>query len=266
LKKIADLVETKRKDLIILTDDVYATFVKGFRSLASAAPHNTILVYSFSKYFGATGWRLGVITLHEDNILDRKIASLPEADKKALRARYGHVELEPDTMKLIERMVADSRSVALHHTAGLSTPQQVMMALLSLFCLVDRNGEYKKAAQGIVKKRYRSLYDGIGIPCPDNEYMAYYYATIDVPAIARARYGEEFTRSLVENNEPIDFVVRLAEEKSIVLMDGGGFDAPRMSVRVSLANLPDEAYETIGRGISDLLAEYHKRWKDARIS
>jgi len=45
-----------------------------------------------------------------------------------------------------------------------------------------------------------------------------------------------------------------------VLLDGGGFDAPTMSVRVSLANLPDEAYEPIGRAIADLLADYHARF------
>jgi aspartate 4-decarboxylase len=61
--------------------------------------------------------------------------------------------------------------------------------------------------------------------------------------------------------EPIDFVVRLAEERGVVLMDGGGFDAPRMSVRVSLANLPDEAYEPIGRAIAGLLADYHAEWE-----
>ena len=61
--------------------------------------------------------------------------------------------------------------------------------------------------------------------------------------------------------EPIDFVVRLAEERGIVLLDGGGFDAPRMSVRVSLANLPDDAYSNIGRGISELLAAYYERWR-----
>jgi len=65
----------------------------------------------------------------------------------------------------------------------------------------------------------------------------------------------------VASFEPIDFIVRLAEERGIVLLDGGGFDAPRMSVRVSLANLPDDAYEPIGRGIADLLADYHAQWR-----
>lgn len=264
LDKIAELVKTRRKDLIILTDDVYGTFVNGFKSIAAVAPLNTILVYSYSKYFGATGWRLGVIAIHEDNVFDKTIAALPAKDKAALHERYGSVALNPDSMKLIERMVADSRSVALHHTAGLSTPQQVLMVLFSLFCLIDKKGDYKRQAQDIVAKRFKTLYAAVGIPHPENKYDAHYYTTIDIPALAEKRYGKEFAAYLVKKYEPIDFVVKLAEEKSIVLMDGGGFDAPNMSVRVSLANLPDPAYEAIGKGISDLLADYEKRWKSSK--
>jgi len=264
LDKIAELVQTRRKDLILLTDDVYGTFVNGFRSLAAAAPLNTILVYSYSKYFGATGWRLGVIAIHQDNVFDKKIAALPEKDKKQLCKRYGTVNLNPTEMKLIDRMVADSRSVALHHTAGLSTPQQVLMSLFSLYCLIDKKGEYKKLAQDIVSHRFKTLYKAVGIPHPENQYDAHYYATIDIPALAETRYNKEFADYLVNNYEPIDFVWRLADEKSIVLMDGGGFDAPNMSVRVSLANLPDSAYEDIGKGISDLLAEYHNCWESSK--
>jgi len=262
--KIAEIVRTKRRDLIIITDDVYGTFVNGFRSLAAAAPHNTILVYSYSKYFGATGWRLGVIGIHEDNIFDTMIAVLPDRDKKVLHDRYSTVVLNPDKMKFIDRMVADSRAVALHHTAGLSTPQQVLMVLFSLYCLLDKKGEYKSVAQYIVRHRFDTLYDAIGIPSPENEYDAHYYTTIDIHELARTRYGKEFANYLVKNYEPIDFVVKLAEMKSIVLMDGGGFDAPNMSVRVSLANLPNSSYEAIGKGISDLLAEYHIRWESSK--
>ena len=264
LDKIAEIVRTKRRDLIIITDDVYGTFVDGFRSLAAAAPHNTILVYSYSKYFGATGWRLGVIGIHEDNIFDKMIAALPDRDKKILHDRYSTVALNPDKMKLIDRIVADSRTVALHHTAGLSTPQQVLMTLFSLYCLMDEKGEYKEVAQYIVRHRFDTLYDAIGIPCPENRYDAHYYTTIDITELARTRYGKEFANYLVKTYEPIDFVVKLAEKKSIVLMDGGGFDAPNMSVRVSLANLPNSTYEAIGKGITDLLAEYYRKWELGR--
>lgn len=264
LKKIADLVHTRRKDLILLTDDVYGTFVNGFKSLAAVAPLNTILVYSFSKYFGATGWRLGVIAIHEENVFDKMIAAFPEEIRKQLHDRYGSVEFDPDHMKLIERMVADSRSVALHHTAGLSTPQQVMMTLFALNGLIDNDGEYKKTAQKIVGERFKTLYSAVGIPHPENPNDAHYYTTIDIPVLARTRYGDEFADYLVKNYEPIDFVIRLAEEKSIVLLDGGGFDAPNMSVRVSLANLPDEAYDAIGKAVSELLAEYHQYWNASK--
>src|SRR6202034_4365965 len=84
IRLLVELVNTKRKDLIILTDDVYGTFVPGFRSLLGALPRNTIGVYSFSKYFGCTGWRLCVIAVNQDNIFDEKIAALSAAAKKRL--------------------------------------------------------------------------------------------------------------------------------------------------------------------------------------
>ena len=264
LDKIANLVKTQRKDLIILTDDVYGTFVNGFKSLAAVAPHNTILVYSFSKYFGCTGLRLGVIAIHEDNVFDKMIAKLPEKDRAELYKRYETVILNPNKMKLVERMVADSRSVALHHTAGLSTIMQVQMMLFSLYCLVDKKGDYKKSVQYIVNHRFKTLYSAIGIPCPNNPLDAYYYTTVDIPALAKTRYGEDFAKNLVNKHEPIDFVIQLAERKSIVLMDGGGFAAPEMSVRVSLANLPNKSYEEIGKGISEVLEEYYQEWRSSK--
>lgn len=261
LRKIADLVRNRRKDLIILTDDVYGTFVDDFQSLAAIAPKNTILVYSFSKYFGATGWRLGVIGMRRDNVLDEMIAAFPETERLRLRRRYESITTDPDHLRLIDRMVADSRAVALNHTAGLSTPQQVMMALFSLQELVDADGVYRKDCRAVIRDRYETLYDALGVDAPELPRHACYYTTIDVPLLATDRYGAAFAEWLKREHEPIDFVWRLAEEKEIVLMDGGGFDAPRMSVRVSLANLPKKSYAEIGRGISSLLEDYHKQWK-----
>jgi aspartate 4-decarboxylase len=161
-------------------------------------------------------------------------------------------------------MVADSRSVALHHTAGLSTPQQALMAMFSLHCLIDEKGVYKSMAQDIVTKRFKTLYAALGIPHPENSYDAHYYTTIDIPTLAKARYGAEFAANLLKSHEPIDFVWELANKKSVVLMDGGGFDAPNMSVRVSLANLPDSAYAAIGKAISGLLEDYYKVWENSK--
>src|SRR5437762_4791660 len=41
--KITELVKTKRPDLMLLTDDVYGTFVDDCRSLLGELPHNTIV-------------------------------------------------------------------------------------------------------------------------------------------------------------------------------------------------------------------------------
>ena len=105
----------------------------------------------------------------------------------------------------------------------------------------------------------------VGLPTPAAAGCSRYYATLDIPALAAARYGSAFADWLKAAFEPIDFVVRLAELHGVVLLDGGGFDAPRMSVRVSLANLPDDAYEVIGRAIAGLLEdEYYRKGYLAR--
>lgn len=258
-ERIGQIVR-ERPDLIVISDDVYASFVDGFRSLAAAAPRNTIVLYSFSKYWGATGLRLGVVGLHRSNALDARLAAGGEM-LAAAQARYRAVSTTPEAMKLIDRMVADSRAIGLNHTAGLSSPQQVQMTLFALDGLLDADRERKRVARAIVRGRFERLYRGAGLAPPDEPLLTRYYATIDIPALARDRYGAGFADWLVASFEPIDFVVRLAEERGIVLLDGGGFDAPKMSVRVSLANLPDESYEPIGRGIAELLADYHAQWR-----
>jgi aspartate 4-decarboxylase len=257
-------IARERPDLLFITDDVYAPFVEGFRSLASVAPRSTILLYSFSKFWGATGLRLGVVGLHAENALDARLAAMPQAAQARARARYAAISMQPARLKLIDRMVADSRAVGLNHTAGLSTPQQVQMTLLALDALLDTQGARKRAVRELVRRRFENLFRGAGLGAPAGRQLTRFYATLDIPALARARHGEAFAQWLLAEHEPIEFVVRLAAEQGIVLMDGGGFDAPRMSVRVSLANLPDEAYEPIGKAIAALLEDYCARWKAMR--
>ena len=70
---------------------------------------------------------------------------------KLLDKRYGALTLEPRKLAFIDRIVADSRDVALNHTAGLSLPQQVMMTMFSLAELMDEKKDYQKACMGIVQ-------------------------------------------------------------------------------------------------------------------
>lgn len=48
---------------------------------------NTLGVYSFSKYFGVTGWRPGTIAIHENNIFYSLLKKMPD-DKKDVLKRY----------------------------------------------------------------------------------------------------------------------------------------------------------------------------------
>jgi aspartate 4-decarboxylase len=68
---------------------------------------------------------------------------------------------------------------------------------------------------------------------------------------------------LKKNIHPLDLAFRLAEAHGIVLLNGGGFDAPEWSLRVSLANLPDEAYEDIGRGVRAIVRGYRDTYAAA---
>ena len=254
--KIAHLVKTKRPDLMLLTDDVYGTFVDDFRSLLGELPQNTIGVYSYSKYFGCTGWRLGVIAIHEDNIYDKMIAKLPDAELKALDKRYGALTLEPRKVKMIDRIVADSRDVALNHTAGLSLPQQVMMTLFSLSEMMDVDKRYQKACVEIVDKRFWTMINGLGLELQENKNYDRYYGLIDFEFWARKNIGDEAVEYLKKNVHPLDLAFRLAEDHGIVLLNGGGFEAPDWSLRVSLANLPDQAYDDIARGVRSVARGY----------
>jgi aspartate 4-decarboxylase len=256
IAKITKLVKTKRPDLMILTDDVYGTFVHDFRSLLGELPQNTIGVYSYSKYVGGTGWRLGVIAVHEDNIFDKMIAKLPESDLKALDKRYGALTLEPRKIKFIDRIVADSRDVALNHTAGLALPQQVMMSLFSLAELMDSAKEYQAACMEILHRRAKAMIEGLGIDVSPNPLYDAYYGLIDFEFFARKNIGNDAVDYLKKNVHPLDLAFRLADTYGIVLLNGGGFEAPNWSLRVSLANLPDEVYEDIGRGVRAVARGY----------
>jgi aspartate 4-decarboxylase len=254
----------KRPDLMLLTDDVYGTFVPGFRSLLGAFPRNTIGVYSYSKYFGCTGWRLGVIAVHEDNVFDRLIAEHAEPVKKKLDKRYAPLTLEPRKLRFIDRIVADSRDVALNHTAGLSLPQQVMMTLFSLYELMDEKKDYQKACIGIVRKRVAATIEGLGIEVPPNDQFDYYYGLVDFEFWARKYVGEEVVRWMKANVHPLDIVFRLAEDHGIVLLNGSGFDAPNWSVRLSFANLNDHVYDDIGRAIRAVARGYRQAYEAAK--
>lgn len=261
IEYIKRIVKQDNKNLMIISDDVYGTFVKQFRSLMAGVPFNTIGVYSFSKYFGVTGWRLGTVAINQYNIFDKLIKELSEEEKAILNKRYASLTREPEKLKFIDRMVADSRDVAMNHTAGLSTPQQVQMAIFSIFSMLDTNNDYKQKTNDILHRRMNLLYKGLGLP---KEYLpndADYYTEIDLEIWCYHHYEKGFIDYLKNNYKPIDILYRLAEKSSIVLLNGEGFLAPEWSIRVSLANLKEEDYSRIGQDLKEVLEDYVGEWE-----
>ncbi|NGU67210.1 aspartate 4-decarboxylase [Clostridium perfringens] len=260
---LKDIVTNYNPNLMIISDDVYGTFVNKFQSLVADLPHNSIGVYSYSKYFGVTGWRLGTLALYEDNIFDKLISELPSDKKEMVNKRYESLSTAPEKIPFIDRIVADSRQVALNHTAGLSTPQQVQMAFFSAFSLVDKENRYKNQTIDICHRRQRLLFEGLDLPIKENPYDASYYTEFDLLQWALKNYGAEFANYLESNYKPVDVLYKLAEESSIVLLSGGGFQGPEWSVRISLANLDDDAYSEIGTVLRKILEDFVHNWKSS---
>jgi len=265
VKQLKDIVDKDNPDLMIISDDVYSTFVDDFRSLMADLPFNTIGVYSYSKYFGVTGWRLGTISLYEDNVFDKLLKQQDEDKKGRARRRYGGISTDPDSIAFIDRIVADSRQVALNHTAGLSTPQQVQMAFFSLFAITDKENRYKNLTKAICRNRKKLLFEGLGLNLEEDPFDASYYAQFDLLEWAGRNNNVEFMQYLQANYKPVDILIRLAEESSIVLLGSSGFHGPEWAIRISLANLNDESYSEIGRVLHKVLDDYAKEWNQSKI-
>jgi len=121
---------------------------------------------------------------------------------------------------------------------------------------MDERKEYQKACMEIVSKRFASLVKSLGLKLEPNSHYNGYYGLIDFEFWARKNIGDDAVEYLKKNVHPLDLAFRLAEDHGTVLLNGGGFEAPQWSMRVSLANLPDEAYEDIGRGVRTIARGY----------
>jgi aspartate 4-decarboxylase len=186
---------------------------------------------------------------------------------KRLYQRYEFVCLEPDKMKFIDRMVADSRSVALKHTAGLSLSQQTQMTLFALFFLAEENSLFIKGTEKTLNNRMHKLYEALGISKDlIDEDGTNYYAILDILEIAEKFNGSSFASWLKEIYNPLSFVFALANIDFIVLLPGVGFDMPPWSLRISLANLRARDYKTIGEKILDLLETTFEQYKAEKFS
>lgn len=257
--KIAEIVKTKNPNLIIISDNVYAPFVDEFNSLINVLPRNTIGIYSFSKYFGTTGWRLGTATINNDNIIDSVL--LKQVNSR-VNERYSMVSTEPQNITFIERLLLDSREVAEGHTAGLSTPQQVIMTLFAMQDYLDTKRKYSKTIKTLLKTRMNLLLTPIKYKLEESPLNTNYYIVIDIIQAAKNLTNDQtFSSYLEKNKDPLEFLLLLAEQHATVLLPAVGFAGPFWAVRVSIANLDTKDYKQIGENLKSLIMEYYNKFK-----
>lgn len=258
---LVELVHNNRPDLMIVTDDVYSTFVEGFESLLIDLPYNTLCVYSLSKYFGVTGWRLGAIMLQKNNIFNDLIAQLPPTLLADANSRYQHITPHPEQLGFIDRIVADSRQVALNHTAGLSTPQQIQMTLFCLYTLMDEKDDYKQQAIALCRARKQSLYEGLKLPLSFDPLDASYYAEVNLLKWAEA-ISPDFSCYLQEHHTLLDILYILAKDHGIIVLRGDAFASSEWALRISLANLYKEDYYKIGEILRQVFHTFALEWQN----
>jgi len=261
VRKIAAVVRIKNPNLIILEDNVYAPFCNEFNDFFNVLPKNTIGVFSFSKYFGVTGWRLGSIILHKNNIIDKVL--LKNAPKET-HDRYNKLTTKPEKLKFIDRILADSRQVAEAHVAGLSTPQQTLMALFATYDILDKNYDYRNTLDNILIERMENLLEPLEYDFLPSNLDCNYYIVIDIVKVAtKITRDAKFGEYLQNNRDPLEFLIDLAKNYGVVLLPAVSFAGPFWSVRVSLANLDTDDYKPIGENVKDLILKYHddfRKW------
>ena len=189
MARIVNIVKEDNPNLMIHYGRCVRYFQPAFPLVYGRNSVQYAFVYSFSKYFGATGWRNAVIALHEYNVFDRQISRLPKEKARSPQPPLCHADPASRKLKFIDRMVADSRQIALNHTAGLSLPQQMQMSLFAAFALLDKENSYKQKMQEIIRRRLQALWDNTGFTLEDPLRVGY-YTEIDMLVWAEKFYGE----------------------------------------------------------------------------
>ena len=258
IEKIGKIVNTERKDLIVLSDNVYAPFVKEYNSFMLTCPRNTIEVFSLSKYFGTTGWRLGLTMVAKDNRFNNLIKHLSKNKKRKLYKRYDIATIDPNKLTFMNRLVFDSRQVAEAHVGGLSTPQQVLIGLFLFYALEDTSHIYKNEIYNLLQTRIELLYSNLNTPVHIDNRSTNYYNLLDIPQITENLYGTSARLYLEKHYEYLEFLLYLARYYQVVLLPGAGFGANQWKARASLANLKTNDYKKISVALAKCIKDFVK--------
>lgn len=257
IETIGHLINTERPDIFVLSDSVYAPFARQYNSFMLSCPKNTIEVYSLSKYFGTTGWRLGLVMMPKDTNLNKMIANVSASEKKALHKRYSLATINPEKLTFMDRIVFDSRQVAEAHVGGLSTPQQVLIGLFLFYHMDDSSRKYQHQIQDLLEKRMRVLYEDLKTQPRIVPEATDYYTLLDIPMIAENLYGKDARHILESKYSYLEFMFHLANKYQTILLPGKGFGTTNNWIlRACVANLPASEYSKISKNIASCIHDF----------
>lgn len=257
IDKIGHLINTKRPDLFVLSDSVYAPFARKYNSFMLSCPKNTIEVYSLSKYFGTTGWRLGLVMMPKDTNLNKMLKQLPANEKQALHKRYSLATIDPEKLTFMDRIVFDSRQVAEAHVGGLSTPQQVLIGLFLFYHMHDSSHKYQRQIQDLLEKRMEVLYVDLKTKPHIVPEATDYYTLLNIPQITENLYGKQARSTLENKYSYLEFMFHLANKYQTILLPGKGFGTTNNWIlRACLANLPVGEYSKISKNIASCIKDF----------
>jgi aspartate 4-decarboxylase len=252
LDELRQIIQTDRPDLLVVNDTAYANFVEDFHGVTATVPRNVILIHTFSKGYAATGNRLGFIAVHRDSVADSLLRAKPAEVKERLRARYQAASADVDAMPFIQRLLADSREVALHNIAGLSTPNQVQMTLFELAYLMPEGAAYLEGTRAILRERLDALYAGLGIPSPGGT-DSNYYGMVNLLAVARGRHGDDLAERIRGTMAPAEVALRLAADSGVIVQTGPSFQGDPWDLRLSLASITTDQAGRIAEAVVALV-------------
>ncbi len=137
------------------------------------------------------------------------------------------------------------------------------MSLFALGSLLDKEGIYHERMLKLIHDRYNALWKSFGFTMPADPLRADYYSEIDLLVWAEKLHGKKFADYIDRTYNPLTAVFRLASETGSVVLNGDGFDGPRWSIRVSLANLDEADYVRLGQNIRKILDQFADEWKSS---
>ena len=265
IQNLQKLVRKDNPELILITVSSYAPFTENFNSVWDNMSQNSIGVFGFSEYFGAAGWNLACIVTHNSNLIDRKLLKNAPED---VNSRYKIMTSNPERLKLMDRIVMDSRQVVGFDVAGMATPSQVLMCLFAAQELLDKKSSYATNVKLLLSERLYQLGEGLENPVFSDTLSSDCMVLLDLIKLAGDKAGGcEFGEYLKNFSSCLEFCSKLAREYGSVVLPGVALVASEWKVRISLCSMDDRSMYELGCDIRELMDIYYEKflvWKEKK--